>query len=202
MLVSVDNFLPRIIPHVPGCPDISVTLALVEAAAEFCDRTHVWREDLSADTTIAGDAELTLSTPGEVASVLKLVVDTTEIARLDQRSVDPTDIAASGKPSGYWLIGDSTIRLYPIPDDEYVWYGLVALKPRLSSSSVEDFLLNSYGMYIIYGALSILMSIPGKDWTNMPLSEHYRRKFEHGMTNARVRDYRNVPLRVTPRGFN
>jgi hypothetical protein len=191
-----DAFFPEIAPEVMGCPDASIKSALAAAAAEFCDRTHLWREVLDAETMTPGEAEYELQASGVVAAVQTVTVDGTAIYPSHFEAVLPAD--TSGKPYGFYLVADTTLRFFPVPDAAYPFVAQVVLKPSKSARGVEDFLFESYGDAIIDGALYRLRKIPGKPWSDPTLAELSRANFERGIAKARVRDYREIPLRVRP----
>ena len=201
MAVSLDKWFPKIAPYLPGVPDSSIRLALAEAANDFCDRTHLWRADIEPETTVAGEELLELSSEGEIVSVLSLAVNGVSVSQIDDRMVSPENLDVLGLPSVFWVEGDFEVRMYPIPDDAYSVVGRVALRPPKTTTVVEDFLYTSYMEEIAHGALALLLSIPDKVWTNQPMATMYLGKFERGIANARVRDQRNVILRVASRPF-
>jgi hypothetical protein len=194
-----ERFMPEIAPEVAGCPDASIASALAAAAAEFCDRTHLWREHLDPETTTPGEAEYQLQGSGVVASVRSVVIDgDTELKPSHFADVTLVKADDTGRPAGFFLVNDTTIRFFPVPDGEYTFSAQVVLKPSKSARGVEDFLFESYSDDIVNGALYRLRKIPGKAWSDPTLAEMNRANFERGIASARVRDYRHIPLRVKP----
>lgn len=196
-----DKFLPLTAPHLPGCPYASIELALAESAAEFCHKTQIWRMELDADVTVQGEHTYQLDAPAVLSTVLRLMLDGREIERVDDRAVPLEYAASQRKPERYALVTDDSIRFYPAPDGAYTYAGTVALKPSRAARGVESFIYEAHANTLASGAISRLAIIPNKEWSNPDLAVVHQQLFERGVATARVHDFRNVPLRVTPRSF-
>lgn len=201
MAVTWTKFHPLILPHVGPCPKSVVNAHLAEAAADFCAKTYLWRERIDPEATLAGEARYELIGSGVLEDVLWLTVDGREIHRTQDSFVPPSQADQTGTPQAFAIVGDREVRLYPTPDKAYIFTGDVVVKPSRTARGVEDFLYETYARAIVDGALYRLLSIPEKEWTNLPLAEIYLNSFNRGVTKARVRDYRRVPIRVKPQPF-
>jgi hypothetical protein len=116
-----------------------------------------------------------------------------------QRSDAGFDITMeTGTPTHYWLVDDTTVRLYPIPDAVQTLSASLVLKPALNATGVETFLYNAYFDSLVSGALARLMRIPNKDWTNPKLSQMHQQIFYTGISEARTRAHRGVVFRIEP----
>jgi hypothetical protein len=197
-MITWDEFHPLITPEVSGCPTASVDFALAHAATEFCDRTHLWREYLDEEITSAGEPEYLLFGSGVIAAVVGVSLDGSALKPVHFTDIHPDHITREGSPLAYFMVNDTTLRLWPTPDGEYKFTAQAILKPGRSAAGVEDFLYESYADDIINGALYRLRKIPDKEWSNLQLAELNRLSFERGIAKARVRDFRKVPLRVRP----
>lgn len=209
--VTWESFYPFIQPDLPGCPKATIDITLAEAAADFCSQTRVWRVDFDQDTTVIGEDQYEIDIPPftVIENILWVVLNSRELYRIGDRlgermsgvwtTRDQAD--ESGQPVEYSFYQDQYLRLYPIPDAAYSFHGAAVVKPSLAAKGIEKYIYETHGRVIASGALYRLMSIPGKDWTNPQLAEHHFLLFERGITQARVRDYRNVPLRVKPHHF-
>jgi len=197
-MIAWETFHPLITPEVSGCPTASVDFALTHAATEFCDRTHLWREYLDPEETQEDEPEYKLIGSGVIAAVTDVAIDGCSLRHLHFNDVPPERVQDRGRPRGFLLVNDDTIRLFPVPDAEYLFTAQVVLKPSKTARGVEDFLYESYADILIDGALYRLRRIPDKEWTNLQLAELNRLNFERGLAKARVRDYRKIPLRVKP----
>ena len=201
MITTWDKFLPYIMPHLTGCPTDLVEQALIERTQHFCERTQLWRVDMDPETTVAGEHTYTLYLPAAVEAVLWLRLDGNDLTIADDRDMLPELFSATGQPRYYSLEGDSAVRLYPVPDAAYPFTARVVLKPSQSSRGVEQFLFDAHVRTLASGTLAQLMAMPEKTWSNLPLAAVHDQQFERGIARARVRDFRNVPLRVKPQYF-
>ena len=61
---QLDDFLPFLLPHVPGFAVPTSQMALVQAAIEFCDRTSVIQE-ISEQAARAGVAVYDVDVPNQ-----------------------------------------------------------------------------------------------------------------------------------------
>lgn len=199
--VPWEKLHPITVPHVPGCPIISVNSALAYAASDFCAKTHLWTYDVDAETTIPGEAVYDISVPEVLESVQWVTLDGSELESWQGKWVPPSKAAKLGKPVAFWKDGDTAIRFYPTPDAAYQFTCTVVLKPSKTALGIESFLFETHGETIASGALYRLMSIPNKEWTNFDLAAAHQARFERGIAKAKVWDNRNVPLRVAPRSF-
>lgn len=204
MAVTWDSFFPYVQPHVPGCPEIVITAHLQEAAADFCERSEVWRFDIEKDFTSknTSDYEIDVPTGAVLANVLNLYVDTLPIKRVSDRHFDLPQNFTTSRPTYYSLYQDSQIRFYPTPDSKYTFDGTGVLKPSLTATGVEDFIFENHGRTIACGALGKLAIIPNKEWTNPELASYYTAKFFKETDEANQRDTRRVNMRIAPQGFD
>jgi hypothetical protein len=201
---SLDNFFRFITPSVPECPEFVVREHLAEAAAQFCQETQCWRVPLEASPTVAGEGLYDVDVPAGtvVEAIIAMEVDAQRVApALEALELPTSSLDDRGKPMAYALVGDRQIQFYPTPDGVYTYRGLVAVKPTLSASSVEEFIYQSWGRSIAYGAIGTLKLVPGKAWSDPKMAEHYLALFNKGIAQCKRREYRNTPIRVRFPGF-
>jgi hypothetical protein len=161
----------------------------------------LWREYLDEETTFADEPEYLLLGTGVIVSVEGVSLEGAALRPLHFQDIHPDRVHDVGRPLGFFLVTDTTLRLWPTPDSEYRFITQAILKPSKTARGVEDFLFESYADDIINGALHRLRKIPDKEWSNLSLAEINRLSYERGIAKARVRDYRNIPLRVKPVSF-
>lgn len=200
-LVLWDKLHPIMAPSVPGCPVASMDTALAYAASDFCAKTHLWTYDVDAETTVAGEPLYDIAVPEVLESLQWVTLEGRELEDLQGKAVPPSEAAKTGIPRYFSKAADTAIRMYPIPDGAYTFTCVAILKPSKTAKGIESFLYETHGETIVAGALFRLMSIPNKEWTNFELAAVHQQQFERGVARARVRDNRNVPLRVTPQSF-
>ena len=204
MAVLWDKFYPYIQPYLPGCPEVVIETHLKEAAADFFARSEIWRFDIDKDFTSASEKDYELDTPTNAVleNIYDLILDDCPLARVSDRHVNGARFIHNGKPMYYSIYQDTAVRLYPTPDKKYTFYGIGVLKPSLSSTGVENWIYETHGRCISYGAISRLAEVPGKEWHNPELAGYYRSKFDMDADMAKSRDYRRVNLRVDSRSFD
>jgi hypothetical protein len=195
------RFYPLILPNVPNCPTITVDQELAAVSADFCARTHLWRDSLEPQNTTVDEALYDVDDFAVLESVLWILVDGEKLAHTDPRHMRQEDFERKGKPTHFWVVADRSIRLFPIPDDVYEIKGEVALKPSRTSTGVEDWIYQTWADAIVSGVLWKLCSIVGKEWSNIDFAMMHKGIYERAITQARIRDYRNVPLSVSMRPF-
>jgi len=197
------SFLPYVQPYVPGCPEIIIQSHLQEAAAEFCARSEIWRYDIEPDFTSKNTSDYEIDTPKNAVleNILILYINGAAIRPVSDRHYDLPSTSSKAAPCYYSIYQDTQIRFYPTPDKKYTFEGAGVLKPTLSATGVEDFIYETHGRCISYGALAKLMIIPAKEWSNPELSNYYQMKFYKEADAAKSRDSRRVNLRVRPAGF-
>jgi len=201
-MTNWDKFLPILTPFLPRAPEVSMRSALAASAAEFLALTHLWRETLDTQFTVKGAAEYELSGSAIIESVLWVSVGGSQLTATDSRFAPPGLLAMEGKPTHYWMVNDTSVRLFPIPDTEYGVSISVALKPSRAATGVDDWVYESWADAIVSGAVHRLAQIPEKDWTDQKLAAEHRGRFERAVANAMARDLRQINLSArNARGF-
>jgi hypothetical protein len=198
------SFFPYIQPYVPGCPEIVITAHLQETAAKFLARSEIWRFDIEQDFTSKATSDYEIDVPAlsVLENVLTLYVDDCEIKAVSDRYVDRVSTATQSRPMYYSIYQDTQIRFFPTPDKKYTFEGKGVLKTSLSATGVEDWIFETYGRCISYGAIALIAGIPGKEWSNPDLAVYYQMKFDKDADDAKSRDTRRVNLRTAPVGFD
>ena len=196
--VAWDTFLPLITPDIPGCPHSTIELNLAATAADFCARTHIWRAPLDLGSTQADAAIYPVFNTANVIieSVLWLLVDNRKLEHTDPRLINPEDLTRTGQPTHFWVESDKNIRLFFTPDDAYTLSGEVALKPSRLADGVESWIYETWADVLVSGALYRITKTPGKEWSSPDMASLHKSLYEQGVTNARIRDRRNVHMQV------
>jgi hypothetical protein len=193
-----DDFIPFVLPYAPGCPDPTLEHHIRLAAIEFCRKTNVWQADLAP---LVGDGVLRLFTmvPPTEAQVAKLL----GVAISDTYS-NVVDAGIKQPLIGAQLVRDQTSETIAFTDDLAtltVWpvqavdasiVAKVALKPTMAATTLPSVLFGNYAQDIATGALSTILSMPKKDWTDMPAA---------GIAATTFRARMSVVARAVERGF-
>jgi len=203
MAVLWEKFYPYIQPYLPGCPEVVIEAHLKEAAADFLARSEIWRFDIDNDFTSKStqDYDLDVPTGAILENIYEIVLNEVTLARVSDKHVRVSSFRTNSRPMYYSIYQDTSIRFYPTPDKKYTFYGVGVLKNSLAATGVEDWVYETHGRCISYGAISRLAEVPGKEWHNPELANYYRVKFDKDADIAKSRDYRRVNLRVSGPNF-
>lgn len=209
----LDNFLPRLIPWVSGCPVPLANQALVRSAAKFCDETNVVRTMVEPITLEVGEStyDIDLGLELDVARVLgawigarplKLPTANNQVTPLTQYSpLGPQTAASNGTPVMGKVLAKNTITLTPAPDEHQLdkLTLLVATRPKVSARQLEDALYEDWSETIVAGAIGTLAAMPGQPFSDMNQSAIQDAQFWRGVNRARIEARRGnvaTPLRV------
>jgi hypothetical protein len=199
-----DDVLHLITPEIPSCPEVTIKEYLPIVASDFFARTHLWRTSLEQMSTVVDQANYDL-TAGcydvKIESVLWLKVDDKNMTHTDSRLVNPEYLSTTGQPTHFWVVNDTEIRLFYIPDQVWTIKGEVALKPSRTARGIPSWVYETWIDTIISGALYRLCRIKDKDWTDPEFAALHKGFYEQGVTNSRIRDMRNAKLQVRMRHF-
>ena len=196
-----DDFMPYVLPDVPGCPEIAAVQAVRNAAIEFCERTMLLQRDHDPITVVAGVVDYDFDPPTGylVTKVMRVWFQKNELTPTVPDDVNnPTvynSLAApvtAAMPRNYIQKDERTFSLYPTPDTTApnALTLRVALKPTRDSTSGDDVLYEDWVETIASGAKARLLSQNGRPYANGPLSGMHGAVFNHGINRALVRGYK------------
>lgn len=175
-LITWDQFFPYVQPEVPSCPSQLVRNALRDAAIEFCKFTQIWEEDCVPQVTAANIQEYqvipeesaTYIEPFELTSVFvnDVRVDPATKAYLDQTyptwQTDKADTQVLYTQTDY----RSILLVYtPSVSGRSIRMRAI-LRPKRSSTSTGQRLLDDFYSPITKRAKEQLMVMAGKSWAN------------------------------------
>lgn len=195
-MTNYTSFLPQVMPYVKDCPQPIIEDAIRNAAIEFCEKTHIWKEDLDAISIVGGTSEYTVVVPtgATLMSIdscwysdrLLIPKGSDELARIfrlcDWHS-------AEGDAVYYTRDTLDKIILVPTPQNDLT-DGLKirgVLAPTRTSTSVEDFIFEDHLDAIAAGARARLYAIPGQPFSDVTLALLHRREFLAGVGEAKIK---------------
>lgn len=172
-VVNLDVFLPRLMPYVLGCPEPLAKQALLDAAIEFCNRSHAVSLALDPITVVKGIPTYEVETPTQtgVATVLKVWYEGNIITSLPYESATALFNHPNGTPRyyfGQYVDEVFSITLLPTPE-KTVANGLqvrVALTPNRDATQVHDILFDRYVDDIVQGAIGIICAVPDQPFSD------------------------------------
>ena len=194
MAISYETLLPEILPMVSGCPDSLVQNSVRASVIELCERASVYQAELDPLTTVANIYEYDLEAPSGT-SVQKILwvthegkdVEPITTTLLEQRLPNWRD--GSGVPQYFIQQTSSLFILAPIPMVTSVNSTVIraVLRPTHTSTSCTNDVMNDYRDTIVNGALSRILRIPNKDWTDLTGAQIYGSLFNQGVESAERR---------------
>ncbi len=164
------EFLPHVLPSVPGCPELLALDHVIKAARKFCASTLIWNLTLPPIVAQKGETEYTLQlAPGQ------------ELVRLMYVEVDGQEYDVPSGPQGrryarrsngqvVTMVGSQDFTLTPAPGATgAVILTDAAIKPTLDATTFPDDFAE-YLSDIAAGAISTLCLLPDNAWTNEKLA--------------------------------
>lgn len=199
-MATYQDFLPYVVPDVPGAPTPVIIHAIRNACIRFCEQSMILTRDHDPLTVIANIVDYDLEPPTGylVVKVAKAWLDNIPLDPLSPDIIDDAAVynrlyssyeASPSTPRRFLQKDERTISLWPMPDKKYA-NGLtmrVALKPTRASTTIEDVIFEDYAEVIASGALSRLMLAAEKPYTNEKMAAFHAAEFIRGVNVARTR---------------
>jgi hypothetical protein len=193
-MTPLDNFLPEVIPYVPGCPQPIAINAVRNALIELCDKSYWSVYEADPLNIVAGtsDYELDSPTDTDIAGVIDVMYNgyVLQPAATDQlRQYYGVDWRTKqGSPRFYTRLEQEVIRLVPNPDSS-ITSGLsiiVATKPCQTASTCDDDLFEKWKEGVAAGAVARLALLPQQGFTNPRLAEVMMTRFMQTVSKATI----------------
>lgn len=163
------NFLKDVLVHVTGCPEPVAEFALLRAAQNFFEATHLWTEwlpDLTTDgqCTVFG---LALESKSELVRLERAVLDGRPI---DVRTEEmlPADWRQNPQclRTGVHTPDRKTIVLLPVATPDLALSVQASMKPANSATGIEQNLFDQYVREIAAGAIADLKGHAEKSYSD------------------------------------
>jgi|AntAceMinimDraft_1070359.scaffolds.fasta_scaffold06815_5 hypothetical protein len=195
------DFYSLLAPHVPGCPDVSMDTHLSAAAADFLARSQVWRDVADKVFLVPNVSTYDISADFPIERITAAAIGGSDITQVDSREIPEKNRSEVGEPTKFWVVQDTMISVWPIPDKRYTMSFRAALKPSRTALSVPDWVYEVWADALVSGAIARLAAIPNKEWSDINAASMHKLMFERAITSARVRDLRGVESTVKMRPF-
>lgn len=176
-----DDFMPLVVPYVPGCPPQTILVHLLQAAKVFCRRTLAWNYEHTAIPTVAGQAgyTLTLLADTELVKVLVCEIDDGATYTVQNGALGRKFVREAAGRNVCVLAPPNAITLYPAPpvsgrdliiDVAVMPSNIAAVWPATLAEHVE---------YIAAGAVGTLCAMPkAVAWRDIDTAADQRDRFE------------------------
>jgi len=197
-MTAMTEWTPLVQVEVQNVPYLLMVDAIRQSAIEFCERTRVWRYELTPfDTTVdqAGDPvseyTLTVASESRVTAIESLTYDGRPLIEQGMDWLDENDPGwrtKTGSPYQYVLRDNGKILLDRLPPEGVEMAGTVALKPTQTGTAVGDVVFNDYREAITAGALERLRMMADKPWSNPNDAQYARATFDRIVTDATSRN--------------
>lgn len=203
--VNYQEFLPEVLPFVPGCADIVAINAIRNAAIEFCADSYYWQELQDPNTVTASDLpyDIDAAMGAQCIQILDCIVNGKSIRPLRMDFMDANVInwrvLTSPEVLEYYQINPGQVCLYPIPDQAVTMQIRAAYTPLRNSTGIEQYVYQNYLEGIAAGALARLLRT-----SNPTLAATFEATFRNEKFEARVdaeKSFSRVSMRVQPRRF-
>lgn len=196
-MLSLDVFLPRLMPSLPGCPDPLVRQSLVDAAIEFCEETGLVRVTSEAQAAVAGQSAYDIDVPTQqrVCLTQRAWYGTRELIALPSASISSVlayDTPAGadvlqGEPKFFFESAPGEISVLPTPKVStaaMLTFRFTA-KPTRAATQLDDRLFEDWVEALVAGALARLHAIPDQPFSSSAASSIRRAEFQFYIGRAR-----------------
>ena len=205
-MASFADFMPHVLPYVPGCSSPLAELHLRAICADFCNHAPIVVVTADPIDAEANSAQYDIDLPNTVNVALILEASFAG-RRLECASALPlvADVRI-GTPSRYLQGAGNTITLdyAPSVDVPRALMVQVSTRPARNARTVADILLDEYGHDIGIGTAARLLAIPGQPFSNVDLATAFDRAYITARTEARIRGeagFGRAAMTVRPRAF-
>lgn len=200
MATNITNWVKKVAPHVPKCPDPVIEEYVIDTLRDFCHFTRLWDDnELTAIDIVDGTHTYALtSASGDIVSIDHAEVEDVPIRPISLDELNKPRVYSMIWASAYWrtleaprasmyITGMSdNIRLVYTPSEDItgglaVW---VCLKPLETATTVEDFLWKEFKDVITEGTIARLLGIRTKPWYNLQESLLRQELYEAGRYTA------------------
>lgn len=201
-MISMDVFLPLMLPYAPGIALPAAYNALRQAAIEFCERTRLWRYEDSFDITAEECDEIAVPYGAELFEIERVRFNGAgltpkSIGWLDEHIPRWRDDETSAAPQYVTQKDMGTIALYPRAAghvDVAVW-----LRPAEDATELPDFLGAHYRKDIANGALAHALVTPNQPFTDPNMAMFYGQTFQAKLDtlfNKSIKGQQRAPTRT------
>lgn len=192
--MKYEDLVSEILPSLSADPSNPVAEnAIKRSVIEFCHGSWIWQYMQDPIDLVAGEIEYDLEPPtgADVASVMCVevggsIVETRSIGWINKTM--PGWRRNADTPRYFTQVDTEQILLVPVPNvsaSESVVITL-ALQPSVKAQTFPGWIASQYMYAIADGALSKLMMMPDKPWTDINGGADKRRLFDNAIANARA----------------
>jgi len=214
MATSLSTFVSYVVPYVVNCPVPTINRAVQDAIIDFSERTwikqldftwNITEDDVLEELNDAIDLDMDGVAGYRPIEVLSAQADGSTLELKERKFIEAFPEWWEDEDSNcyyYYIVDNDTIRLYPVPVNDFTLFLRVAFRPTRDSESFDDNLYKDWADVIAEGAKYRLFTMPGKPWTNLDYALLARSNYERGISRGKILVRRNyLPLRAFKKGW-
>lgn len=183
--MNLTDFLPAVLQHAKGAPDVVAEYNIRLALMEFCTGSTIWREFQTTVETVTGTGSYAYApAAGQVVvKLIDLTLDGNEIEVVDPDVGRRLDLAQSMRDYAYSRLTGFEIRQVPaVNGSDIVTYSAVA--PALTATTVPDVFARFFEA-IGRGAAYRMLSTPNRAYTDAPAARDLELRWREDIRDAR-----------------
>jgi len=188
------DLLDDVLPSLAADPSDPVTeYAIKRACIEFCSGSWIWKHLPDPIDVVAGENAYDLESPAG-SDISAVMAAEHNVVPLDPKNVEWLNREIPGwrttrrTPKYFTQVDTEQVILAGVPDAN-IASGLtltLALQPSQSSTGLPKWIATQYLYDLADGAISRLMLMPNKPWTDLQNGADRRAKFDAAIANARA----------------
>lgn len=195
-IITYSTYIPDVVVYATGCPGPTIVDALRKTAIDFFHESSAYRVWVPAfDLTINTTTYTVTGAPTEteVCQIMALFCSGMPVQELTHEQFlarDPEWPSLTGTQAQYYTALDSIDTFNIIPEPTATVAGAftmqIAVHPTLTSTGVEANWFTPWRDEIVDGALSRLLRIKDRAWTDMKEADKREASYLAGRTKARI----------------
>ena len=198
MAKTWDDFVSFVAHSCVGCPPMTIRAHVQAAVDEFLTSTNIWTQELEPISLMDGLDRYPLPTElyTRVLGVESVKYNGLPLAPMTTRDMLQrfpwADPDGTNQVQAYRVELDDTEQMlvvWPTPSTTELQSVVVraSIVPTSDATYVPDWLYQDWRTVIGSGALSQILLIPNKDWTNPQMAAVHEGKFRAGKSRAKAR---------------
>jgi hypothetical protein len=191
--IKYSELIDEVLPALGADPSDPVTEnAIKRAVIEFCASSWIWKYLPDPLSVTANEAYYDLEplSGTDIVTIMDVLHNNVPLTPKTTTQLDheiPGWRTTQATPKYYTQVDTEQLILAPIPPDNLA-NGLtmtLVLQPSQSASGFPKWIYNQYLYSLADGAISKLMLMPGKPWSDAATGLDRRTRFEQAIANAR-----------------
>jgi len=204
-VASVNDYVEDYIKGFSGVSAFA-SRATIKVLREFCEETHIFKQDLADISVVAATNSYTLTLPVTQCSAVELIqidrvlykedgeddeefIELSPLSGYDMRDATNQGLPyTDGTPRHYWIDPNSD-KLYLVPTpEEASTSGLTVtavLKPAFTATTFPDQIADKYIDTIAYGIAAKVCEMPAHKWYNLEIAASFQARYVDGIRKVK-----------------